>query len=342
MKQTLAPKQHYFDPCINFDKLSFIKHTKFNSKLIDTILNDVENAIISAPNKYSESNNKILDMFSDLLYDTAGFIRLVSFIQYGAFYVVKVYDHITSHYFYLAYSIYDIIDAFTQESNEKVKYIKLAESKKEYDVIVSCVKEPKQYSRERQAISEYNKYIVSIGSEYMVLLVTQNIICVSQVYRKVNDTAVSKKVTGEVTFKIGEFETNKVFSYDPLEINNTEYQEMFNEIGEDIISVYAPHGIVKWYCTDIVGYETPSLEGVLTRNGPIKFEAVIAEEPHNDEEDPDWKDEINTDEDFPEESTDDETGTSGNENSENNISSETSQPDPETGSENNEGNDEDL
>ena len=303
MKQTFAPKKRYFDPCINFDKLScFVKNTKFNSKLIDTILNNVENAIISAPTEYSKSDNKILDMFSDLLYDTKGFLRLVRFTQYGSFYIVEVYDHVTNHFFYLAYSIYDIIDNFTLESNEKVKYIKLAEAPKDYEVLVSCVKEPKHYSDERAAINEYNKFIVTIGSENMVLLVTQKIICVSQVYRKVNDTDVSKKITGEVTFKIGDYEVNKAFSFDPLEVDNTEYQEMFNEIGEDIINTYAPYGITKWYCRDLVGYETSNLEGVLTRNGAIKFEAVLAEEPEPEEE-TEWNDDIESGEDFP---TDDE------------------------------------
>ena len=307
MKQTFcnpSPKKRYFDSRIEFDKCSFIKHNKFNSKVIDSILNDVEKAIMSAPNEYKNSENKTLDMFSDLLYDSTGFLRLIRFIQFGAFYVITVYDHVTNHFFYLAYSIYDIIDNFTSDSSEKVKYIKLAESVKDYKVLVSCVKEPRKYSEERGAINEYNKYIVTIGDENMVLYVTQQIICVSQVYRKVNDTNISEKISGEVTFKIGEYEINKAFSYDPLEIENTEYQEMFEEIGEDIINQYAPYGIAKWYCRDLVGYETANLEGVLTRNGSIKFEAVLAEEPVEPADpDSEWNDDVNTDEDFP---TDDE------------------------------------
>lgn len=342
MRQTCCksnPKKRYFDSRIEFDKCSFIKHNKFNSKIIDSILNDVEKAIISAPNEYKNSENKTLDMFSDLLYDTTGFLRLIRFIQYGAFYVITVYDHVTNHFFYLAYSIYDIIDNFTSDSSEKVSYIKLAESAKDYKVNVSCVKDPKQYSGERQAINEYNKYIVTIGDENMVLHVTQQLICVSQVYRKVNDTNVSEKIAGEVTFKIGEYEINKAFSYDPMEIDNTEYQEMFDEIGENIINTYAPYGIAKWYCRDLVGYETSKLEGVLTRNGSIKFEAVLAEEPKNDEES-DWNDDINSSEDFPNEPSDNEPGTTGDEGNTDDVITEPEQePIPEDGAEDDQGDD---
>lgn len=275
---------------VSTQEVHVMRKDLFGSKVIDAILNSVERSIAFSPDyiEKTEDLNPVMQLFDEVMYDPYGYKRLISFNQFGSFYIAKVFDK--DKFIFVAYSIYDIFDYYNSDSSKEIPYVKIYETLTDTNYTVTSVDNPIRY--ERNALDESWKYKISFeNSDVVDLFVNPSEICVSKVYTKVEPIEVSNMVTGFVQFVIN----HKVFEFhyaiDKKRITNTEYKDVWAKVQrkyKDELRALAPYGLSGWILKDTeetIGVD--DLHLVPTINGPIVFEGIVIEEDPDASEDVD-------------------------------------------------------
>lgn len=253
----------------------------FGSKVVDAILDSVENAIVSSPDYIAETSDldPIMQLFDEVMYDPYGYKRLISFNQFGSFYIAKVFDN--DKFIFVAYSIYDIFDFYNSDSSKEIPYVKLYESLVDTKYTVTAVDNPTRYKLNAQMDEPWKYKITFENYDTVDLFVNPAEICVSKVYNKIDPIEISDLVSGFVQFIINHKVFEFHYSIKKSQITNTEYKDVWEEVQEryeDELKALAPYGIESWTLKDTeetVGVDELNL--VPTINGPIVFVAKIIE-----------------------------------------------------------------
>ena len=127
--------------------------------------------------------------------------RIVKFEQYGTFYIAQVFDVYSEKYYYVVYSVYDMIDYFNNNSKQTVPYIKLYETLEDIDYKIHKVQHPLDYEGEASALNEKTKYIADFGKDKVEFYVSLQVSCASSNYVKIDSTAMQKNVCGKKSGK---------------------------------------------------------------------------------------------------------------------------------------------
>lgn len=254
----------------------------FGSKVVDAILDSVENAIASSPDYIAETSDldPIMQLFDEVMYDPYGYKRLISFNQFGSFYIAKVFDN--DKFIFVAYSIYDIFDYYNSDSSKEIPYVKVYETLKDTEYIVTAVDNPTRYKCNSQMDEPWKYKITFENADVVDLFVNPSEICVSKVYNMITPINISDLVSGFVQFIVNHKVFEFHYSIKKKEITNTEYKDVWSEVQEkynEELKALAPYGIESWTLKDteeVIGVDELNL--VPTINGPIVFVAKVIEE----------------------------------------------------------------
>ena len=263
----------------------------FGSKVVDAILDSVENSIASCPDYIAETSDldPIMQLFDEVMYDPYGYKRLISFNQFGSFYIAKVFDN--DKFIFVAYSIYDIFDYYNSDSSKEIPYVKLYETLNDMNYTVTAVDNPTRYKLNAQMDEPWKYKIIFENNDTVDLFVNPAEICVSKVYNKIDPIEISELVSGFVQFIINHKVFEFHYSIKKSQLTNTEYKDVWEEVKEkyeDDIKALAPYGIESWTLKDTeetIGVD--ELDRVPTINGPIVFIAKVIEEDPDAAEDVD-------------------------------------------------------
>ena len=167
----------------------------------DLICQKVEEVINSAPSSFTKEEwehtfekpshslliekDRILNRFKTVMYDNSRTNRMVSFKQFGAFYIMTVWVKETKAFNYLAFSLYDIVEWVNHDEYlNEIPYIFISESHDLIDYEVTVVENPQDYLKdaEQHLVSENNKFIISFTEKKYVLYCSPAILTISQAY----------------------------------------------------------------------------------------------------------------------------------------------------------------
>lgn len=228
----------------------------------DLICQKVEETINNAPSSFTKEEwehtfkkpshslliekDRILNRFKTIMYDDTKTNRMVSFKQFGTFYIMTVWVKENNVFNYLAFSLYDIVEWINHDEYlDEVSYIFVSESTNLLDYEVTVVNNPQDYLKdaERHLISENNKSIISFPNDganqnkHYVIYCSPSIITVSQAYdTDLTPIEVSKNLCGTLAIDVtpnafGSAESVYGFSYkdDELTVNDVFIDEKFLE-----------------------------------------------------------------------------------------------------------------
>ena len=228
----------------------------------DLICQKVEETINNAPSSFTKEEwehtfkkpshslliekDRILNRFKTIMYDDTKTNRMVSFKQFGTFYIMTVWVKENNVFNYLAFSLYDIVEWINHDEYlDEVPYIFVSESTNLLDYEVTVVNNPQDYLKdaEQHLISENNKSIISFPNDganqnkHYVIYCSPSIITVSQAYdTDLTPIEVSKNLCGTLAIDVtpnafGSAESVYGFSYkdDDLTVNDVFIDEKFLE-----------------------------------------------------------------------------------------------------------------
>ena len=225
----------------------------------DLICQKVEETINNAPSSFTKEEweqtfkkpshsllvekDRILNRFKTVMYDNTRTNRMISFKQFGTFYIMTVWVKESKTFNYLAFSLYDIVEWINHDEYlDEVPYIFISESNSLIDYSVTVVNNPQDYLKdaERHLISENNKYIISFEEKKYVIYCSPAIITVSQAYdTDLTPIEVSKNLCGTLAIDVtpnafGSAETEYSFSYkdEDLTVNDVFIDDEFIESEE--------------------------------------------------------------------------------------------------------------
>ena len=167
----------------------------------DLICQKVEEVVNAAPSSFTKEEwentfkkpshslliekDRILNRFKTVMYDNSRTNRMVSFKQFGTFYIMTVWVKESNAFNYLAFSLYDIVEWVNHDEYlNEIPYIFISESQELVDFDVTVVNNPQDYLKdvEQHLISENNKFIISFPEKKYVIYCSPAIITVSQAY----------------------------------------------------------------------------------------------------------------------------------------------------------------
>ena len=188
----------------------------------DLICQKVEEVINVAPQSFTKEEweqtfknpshslliekDRILNRFKTVMYDDTRTKRMVSFKQFGTFYIMTVWIKETKTFNYLAFSLYDIVEWVNHDEYlNEIPYIFISESRDLIDYDVTVVENPQDYLKdiEQHLISENNKFIISFTEKKYVLYCSPAIITVSQAYdTDLTPIEVSENLCGTLSMDV--------------------------------------------------------------------------------------------------------------------------------------------
>lgn len=188
----------------------------------DLICQKVEEVINVAPQSFTKEEweqtfknpshslliekDRILNRFKTVMYDDTRTKRMVSFKQFGTFYIMTVWVKETKTFNYLAFSLYDIVEWVNHDEYlNEIPYIFISESRDLIDYDVTVVENPQDYLKdiEQHLISENNKFIISFTEKKYVLYCSPAIITVSQAYdTDLTPIEVSENLCGNLSMDV--------------------------------------------------------------------------------------------------------------------------------------------
>lgn len=188
----------------------------------DLICQKVEEVIDSSPQSFTKEEweqtfknpshslliekDRILNRFKTVMYDDTRTKRMVSFKQFGTFYIMTVWVKETKTFNYLAFSLYDIVEWVNHDEYlNEIPYIFISESRDLIDYDVTVVENPQDYLKdiEQHLISENNKFIISFTEKKYVLYCSPAIITVSQAYdTDLTPIEVSENLCGNLSMDV--------------------------------------------------------------------------------------------------------------------------------------------
>ena len=188
----------------------------------DLICQKVEEVINAAPQSFTKEEweqtfknpshslliekDRILNRFKTVMYDDTRTKRMVSFKQFGTFYIMTVWVKETKTFNYLAFSLYDIVEWVNHDEYlNEIPYIFISESHDLVDYDVTVVENPQDYLKdiEQHLISENNKFIISFTEKKYVLYCSPAIITVSQAYdTNLTPIEVSENLCGTLSMDV--------------------------------------------------------------------------------------------------------------------------------------------
>lgn len=188
----------------------------------DLICQKVEEVIDSSPQSFTKEEweqtfknpshslliekDRILNRFKTVMYDDTRTKRMVSFKQFGTFYIMTVWVKETKTFNYLAFSLYDIVEWVNHDEYlNEIPYIFISESRDLIDYDVTVVENPQDYLKdiEQHLISENNKFIISFTEKKYVLYCSPAIITVSQAYdTDLTPIEVSENICGNLSMDV--------------------------------------------------------------------------------------------------------------------------------------------
>lgn len=188
----------------------------------DLICQKVEEVIDSSPQSFTKEEweqtfknpshslliekDRILNRFKTVMYDDTRTKRMVSFKQFGTFYIMTVWVKETKTFNYLAFSLYDIVEWVNHDEYlNEIPYIFISESRDLIDYDVTVVENPQNYLKdiEQHLISENNKFIISFTEKKYVLYCSPAIITVSQAYdTDLTPIEVSENLCGNLSMDV--------------------------------------------------------------------------------------------------------------------------------------------
>lgn len=188
----------------------------------DLICQKVEEVIDSSPQSFTKEEweqtfknpshslliekDRILNRFKTVMYDDTRTKRMVSFKQFGTFYIMTVWVKETKTFNYLAFSLYDIVEWVNHDEYlNEIPYIFISESRDLIDYDVTVVENPQDYLKdiEQHLISENNKFIISFTEKKYVLYCSPAIITVSQAYdTDLTPIGVSENLCGTLSMDV--------------------------------------------------------------------------------------------------------------------------------------------
>lgn len=188
----------------------------------DLICQKVEEVIDSSPQSFTKEEweqtfknpshslliekDRILNRFKTVMYDDTRTKRMVSFKQFGTFYIMTVWVKETKTFNYLAFSLYDIVEWVNHDEYlNEIPYIFISESRDLIDYDVTVVENPQDYLKdvEQHLISENNKFIISFTEKKYVLYCSPAIITVSQAYdTNLTPIEVSENLCGNLSMDV--------------------------------------------------------------------------------------------------------------------------------------------
>lgn len=188
----------------------------------DLICQKVEEVIDSSPQSFTKEEweqtfknpshslliekDRILNRFKTVMYDDTRTKRMVSFKQFGTFYIMTVWVKETKTFNYLAFSLYDIVEWVNHDEYlNEIPYIFISESRDLIDYDVTVVENPQDYLKdiEQHLISENNKFIISFTEKKYVLYCSPAIITVSQAYdTDLTPIEVSENLCGNLSMGV--------------------------------------------------------------------------------------------------------------------------------------------
>lgn len=188
----------------------------------DLICQKVEEVINDAPQSFTKEEweqtfknpshslliekDRILNRFKTVMYDDTRTKRMVSFKQFGTFYIMTVWVKETKTFNYLAFSLYDIVEWVNHDEYlNEIPYIFISESRDLVDYDVTVVENPQDYLKdiEQHLISENNKFIISFTEKKYVLYCSPAIITVSQAYdTDLTPIEVSENLCGTLSMDV--------------------------------------------------------------------------------------------------------------------------------------------
>ena len=167
----------------------------------DLICQKVEEVVNAAPSSFTKEEwentfkkpshslliekDRILNRFKTVMYDNSRTNRMVSFKQFGTFYIMTVWVKESNAFNYLAFSLYDIVEWVNHDEYlNEIPYIFISESQELVNFDVTVVNNPQDYLKdvEQHLISENNKFIISFPEKKYVIYCSPAIITVSQAY----------------------------------------------------------------------------------------------------------------------------------------------------------------
>ena len=261
----------------------------------DLICQKVEEVINAAPSSFTKEEwehtfkkpshslliekDRILNRFKTVMYDDTRTNRMVSFKQFGTFYIMTVWVEENSVFNYLAFSLYDIVEWINHDEYlDEIPYIFISESTNLLDYEVTVVNNPQDYLKdvEHHLISENNKSIISfpndgaIQNKSYVIYCSPSILTVSQAYdTDLTPIEVSKNLCGTIAIDVtpntfGSAKTEYSFSYkdeDDLSVNDVFIDDKFIESEESKTFLNFVKKISKDKTYEINGYYIPNSEG---------------------------------------------------------------------------------
>ena len=266
----------------------------------DLICQKVEEVINNAPSSFTKEEwkntfkkpshslliekDKILNRFKTVMYDNTRTNRMVSFNQFGTFYIMTVWVKENSVFNYLAFSLYDIVEWINHDEYlDEIPYIFISESPELLDYTVTVVNNPQDYLKdaEQHLISENNKYIISFPKKKYVLYCSPSILTVSQAYdTDLTSIDVSQNLCGTIAIDVspnafGSAKTEYSFSYkdNDLSVNDVFIDDKFIESEESKIFLNFVKNISKDKTYEINGYY------VLNAEGKFDFVKTLSEIP---------------------------------------------------------------